>query len=110
MTECYPNRIRLQPVQRRQVEAQFCGGDITGNGGIALLAAVDRKLGLTQELARGLSDTRRKAKCARSALYLRWIPAPVPARGKLCAGMAAPRVFVCGFVALRHPILCSLTA
>ncbi|MDD9864452.1 MAG: hypothetical protein OXU54_07750, partial [Gammaproteobacteria bacterium] len=26
--------------------------------------------------------------CARSALYLRWIPAPVQARGKLCAGMA----------------------
>jgi len=67
MTKCYPNRIRLQPVQRHQVEAQFCGGDITGNGGIALLAA-GRKLGLTQALARILSDTRRKASCTHTRL------------------------------------------
>jgi len=68
VTECYPKSIRLQPVQRRQVEAQFCGGDITGNGGIPLLGTVDRKLGLTQALARGLSDTRRKASCTHWAV------------------------------------------
>ncbi|MDD9823955.1 MAG: hypothetical protein OXU43_02110, partial [Gammaproteobacteria bacterium] len=43
--------------------AQFCGGDITGNGGIPLLGTVDRKLGLTRALARMLRDTRRKASC-----------------------------------------------
>jgi len=70
VTKCYPKSIRLQPVQRRQVEAQFCGGDITGNGGIPLLAAVDRKLGLTQALARMLNDTRRKASCEHAPLPL----------------------------------------
>ena len=66
MTECYPNPIRFSPVKRRQVEADFSGGDITGNGGIQLLSQVDRRLGLTRSVARSLEDGRRQASCDHS--------------------------------------------
>ena len=66
MTECYPNPIRFSPVKRRQVEADFSGGDITSNGGVQLLSQVDRRLGLTQMVAGVLDDSRRKASCDHS--------------------------------------------
>ena len=47
MTECYPDPIRFSSVKHRKVEAAFSGGAISSNGGIPLLAQVDRKLGLT---------------------------------------------------------------
>ena len=43
-------------VKRRKVEANFNGGDITGNGGIALLSSADRRLGLTRAIAGCLED------------------------------------------------------
>lgn len=66
MTECYPNPIRFSPVKRRQVEADFSGGDITSNGGVQLLSQVDRRLGLTRSVARALDDGRRQASCDHS--------------------------------------------
>lgn len=61
MTECYQTTIRFPAVARRKIEADFSGGDITGNGGIPLLAQVDRRLGLTRAVARRLDDGRRRA-------------------------------------------------
>ena len=61
MTECYQTAIRFPAVARRKIEADFSGGDITGNGGIPLLAQVDRRLGLTRAVARRLDDGRRRA-------------------------------------------------
>ena len=63
MTECYPNPIQFSSVKRRKVEAAFSGGAISGNGGIQLLAQVDRRLGLTGSVARSLEDPRRQASC-----------------------------------------------
>ncbi len=40
-------------VQRRNVEADFSGGDITGNAGITLLSRVDLQLRLTRVFATG---------------------------------------------------------
>ena len=48
MTECYSNSLHFPPVKRRRVEADFTGGEITGNGGVPLLARVDGLLGLTR--------------------------------------------------------------
>ena len=50
-------------MQRRKVEATFSGGAITSNGGIPLLAEVDRRLGLMSSVAKCLGDTRRQASC-----------------------------------------------
>ena len=63
MTQCYPKPIRFSSVKRRKVEADFSGGAISSNGGIQLLAQVDRRLGLTRSLAWLLGDSRRQSSC-----------------------------------------------
>lgn len=70
MTECYQTSLQFPPVKRRKVEADFSGGDITSNGGIPLLAQVDKQMGLTQAVSRVLADTRRQASCNHSLLEL----------------------------------------
>ena len=59
-TVCTPELFRLPVVKKRAVEASFTGGDVTSDGGIALLRQVDRKLGLTKQLARVLPDPRKR--------------------------------------------------
>jgi hypothetical protein len=44
------------------VEAGFDGGDVTSNGGVLLLRQADRLLGLTGQVARGLTDERQPGK------------------------------------------------
>ena len=63
MTECYRTPLQFPSVKRRKVEADFSGGDITGNGGVTLLSRVDRRLGLTRAVAGCLDDSRRQASC-----------------------------------------------
>ena len=70
MTKCYQTSLEFPSVKRRKVEADFTGGDITSNGGIALLAQVDKQMGLTQAVARAIGDTRRRASCDHSLLEL----------------------------------------
>ena len=67
MTQCDPDPIRFSSVQRRKVEAEFSSGAITGNGGIPLLAEVDRQLGLTRSVSRYLGDSRRQASWGRAS-------------------------------------------
>ena len=47
----------------RIVEARFDGGDITSDGGVLLLRQADRLTGLSDSIARALSDPRRQASC-----------------------------------------------
>jgi len=61
-TVCTPELFRLPAVKRRTVEASFTGGEVTSDGGIALLRQVDRKLGLTKQLARVLPDARQRSR------------------------------------------------
>jgi len=70
VTKCYQTSLEFPSVKRRKVEADFTGGDITSNGGIALLAQVDKQMGLTQAVARAIGDTRRRASCDHSLLEL----------------------------------------
>ncbi len=63
MTKCYQNSITFSPVKRRQVEADFTGGDITSNAGALLLKQTDQKLGLCRSVARALGDTRVRGRC-----------------------------------------------
>jgi len=61
-TVCNPELFEFPAVKRRAVEASFTGGDVTSDGGIALLRQVDRKLGLTKQLARVLPDPRQRSR------------------------------------------------
>jgi hypothetical protein len=52
----------------RPVVAQFDGGDVTSDAGLALLAAADRRLGVTAALVGALSDRRQAAKVEHPAV------------------------------------------
>ena len=64
MTDCTPLSFDFPACRKRRVEADFCGGDITSNGGVLLLRQADRLIGLTASLARRLTDARQRGKVA----------------------------------------------
>lgn len=66
MTECYQSSLRFARVSRRRVEADFCGGDITSDGGVLLLRKADEKVGLTRALSKVIDDSRRRKSCQHS--------------------------------------------
>lgn len=63
MTECYQGRLRFGRVDRRSVEADFSGGEISSDGGALLLRQIDQRLSLTASLAKAIGDPRRQASC-----------------------------------------------
>lgn len=63
MTECYQEVLGFGRVQRRRVEAEFSGGEITSDAGALLLRSVDRRIGLVDSMARALGGPRRQASC-----------------------------------------------
>ena len=63
MTKCYQRSFEFPRVNRRIVEARFDGGDITSDGGVLLLRQAGRLTGLSDSIARALSDPRRQASC-----------------------------------------------
>ena len=63
MAQCYQNSFVFPRVCRRVVDARFDGGEITSNGGSLLLRQADRYLGLTEAVAKALSDPRRRKSC-----------------------------------------------
>lgn len=58
MTNCTPKTHSFSPLNRKKVQASFTGGCITSDGGLLLLREVDRKLGLTNKLAKLINDDR----------------------------------------------------
>jgi hypothetical protein len=58
MTECTQSNFEFHAMYRREVVAQFDGGDITPNAGGLLLREVDQRLKLTERLAGCFSDYR----------------------------------------------------
>ena len=62
MTDCSSLSFEFPACRKRRVVADFCGGDITSNGGVVLLRQADRVLGLTASVARCLIDARQTGK------------------------------------------------
>ena len=62
MTQCNHDTMKFASCRRRRVRVDFSGGSISSNGGALLLREVDRKLGLTDRVARALGDRRQRAK------------------------------------------------
>jgi len=58
MTECTQSSFGFAALYRREVVAQFDGGDITTDGGGLLLREVDRRLNLIDRLAACFTDHR----------------------------------------------------
>ena len=62
MTQCNHGAMKFSSCRRRRVRVDFSGGSISSNGGALLLREVDRKLGLTERVARAFGDRRQRAK------------------------------------------------
>ena len=62
MTQCNHDAMKLSSCRRRRVRVDFSGGSISSNAGALLLREVDRKSGLTAQVARALGDRRQRAK------------------------------------------------
>lgn len=58
MTDCKQTEWKFPTVKSRKVTVDFGGGDITSSAGVLLLRQADRKIGLTKEAARLVSDKR----------------------------------------------------
>ncbi len=58
MTDCYQGELTFSMVRHREVRGSYGGGEITSDGGVLFTALADRKLGLTEALARLLPDAR----------------------------------------------------
>lgn len=58
MTECNRQPMLFASVDRRQIVADFQGGDLTSDGGLPLLREVDRKIGLIDALDAAIDDPR----------------------------------------------------
>jgi hypothetical protein len=54
--ELDPGMIDCGRLGRRQVEGRFDGGRMTSHGGVMLLSAADRRIGLTAAAARCIAD------------------------------------------------------
>ena len=52
MTICSRDQLEFPGCKGRKMEAEFSGGDVTGDGGLLLLRKADRRLGLTSQVAR----------------------------------------------------------
>ncbi|MFC1796494.1 IS1380 family transposase [Pseudomonadota bacterium] len=70
MTNCTQESFQFPACHRRKVAANFHGGDITSDGGVLLLQQVDRRLGLSEAVARTVDDPRRQASCEHDGLSL----------------------------------------
>ncbi len=66
-TQCKPDSLSFGTSGGRELVGAFDGGAITSNGGAVLLAAADRKLGLSRKLAACFKD-HRLAECVRHSL------------------------------------------
>jgi hypothetical protein len=58
MPNCTQNELGFPSFDRRKIEANFAGGDVSSDGGVMLLREADRRLGLTAALDKVLADPR----------------------------------------------------
>jgi hypothetical protein len=56
-----PRELTFSSFDRRKIQGRFDGGDVSSDGGVMLLRAVDRRLGLSQALDAVLPDPRHPA-------------------------------------------------
>lgn len=57
-TDCIPHQLEFQGLTRRTVVASFDGGTVSSDGGVLLLAEVDRRLGFLELFAACFKDHR----------------------------------------------------
>lgn len=71
MAGCSARPLEFVRFTRRQVNAEFGGGDVSGDGGVLLLRQLDRRGGLLQRAASVLTDPRDPERITRSVADMR---------------------------------------
>ena len=61
MTNRTSNPISFSSLNRKKVEANFTGGNVSTDGGILLLRELDKKLQRTKQLSQVINDERHPA-------------------------------------------------
>jgi hypothetical protein len=56
--DCTQTSFDFPPFERRRVQAEFSGGEISSDGGVPLLRAADQRLGLMEAVDRVIADPR----------------------------------------------------
>jgi hypothetical protein len=56
MPNCTQNEFGFRSFDRRKIEANFSGGDVSSDGGVLLLRAAEQRLGLIKALSAALPD------------------------------------------------------
>lgn len=57
-TGCSPEQLQFPAVRNRPVQPRFRGGEVSSDGRLVLWRPIDRRMGLTQVLAKGWPDRR----------------------------------------------------
>lgn len=70
MTNCTHESLSFPALNRRKIEAEFSGGDITSDGGALLLRQMDKQLGLMKSIDHLLHDPREQDQVTHSQLSL----------------------------------------
>ena len=70
MTNCTFSGIEFPSVKKRKVQVDFCGGDISSDGGVLLLRQADRLTGLTAAIGKVLKDGRERGKVKHDILCM----------------------------------------
>jgi Transposase DDE domain group 1 len=68
VTDCTQGSFGFPACRKRSVEVDFSGGAVSSNGGVLLLRAADRRLGLSAAAAGVLQDPRDPGRCRHCAL------------------------------------------
>jgi len=58
MPDCAQTFLNFPSFDRRKIEANFSGGNVSSDGGLMLLRQADRRLGLTRAIDAALPDPR----------------------------------------------------
>lgn len=70
MTNCTGKNLSFPALNRRKIEAEFSGGDITSDGGVLLLRQMDKQLGLMKSIDHILHDPREQDQVTHSQISL----------------------------------------
>ena len=70
MTDCSKETLKFSSCKSKKINVDFKGEHITSAAGILLLRAVDKKIKLSADIARGFTDSRRQTSCSNSLVSL----------------------------------------
>jgi len=70
VTNCNSSNLKLPACRRRQIDVDFCGGEITSNGGVLLLRQADRTSGLIASVSSQLSEGRQRGKINHRIIHM----------------------------------------